>query len=143
MSASDSEPKIVVDDDWKTRVEREKQQAEAGEQGANEGQQPYPEASFELLVTTFSMQAMAAMGLLGGPGGAAQPPDLGMARHLIDLLGVIDEKTRGNLNAEEAAMLEQMLHQLRMLYLDPEVRKQAAAAADVAAAPPGSRIELP
>jgi hypothetical protein len=61
------------------------------------------------------MQAMAAMGVLGGPGGAQQPPDLGMAKHLIDLLGVIEEKTRGNLSQDEAGMLEQMLHQLRVL----------------------------
>lgn len=140
MTASDSDPKIVVDDDWKSRVEREKRQAEAaGDGGADAAGETLPEASFELLVTTFSMQAMAAMGLLGGPGNAAQPPDFGMARHLIDLLGVIEAKTRGNLTAEEAAMIEQILHQLRVLYLDPEVRRRASQ-------PPGPsspKIELP
>jgi hypothetical protein len=141
MSASDSEPKIIVDDDWKSQVEREKQQQESAATGPA-GEQPYPEATFELLVTTVSMQAMSAMGLLGGPGGAAHPPDLGMARHLIDLLGVIDAKTKGNLTTEEAAMLEQMLHQLRMLYLDPQIRKQAGGAGDDPAST-GSRIELP
>jgi|LakMenEpi03Aug12_release.lakeMendotaPanAssembly.Ray.scaffolds.fasta_scaffold1693151_1 hypothetical protein len=139
MTHSDSEPKIIVDDDWKSRVEQERRQAEAA--AGNSEAESYPEASFELLVTTFSMQAMAAMGLMGGPGGAAQPPDLGMARHLIDLLGVIEAKTKGNLTADEAAMLEQMLHQLRMLYLDPEVRRQLSQPA------PGrksaSKIELP
>jgi hypothetical protein len=64
-----------------------------------------------------------------------------MARHLIDLLGVIEEKTRGNLTADEAAMLEQMLHQLRMLYLDPEIRRQIAQPA--AGRRSGSKIELP
>lgn len=139
MTDSDSEPKIIVDDDWKSRVEQERRQTEAASDNA--AADSYPEASFELLVTTFSMQAMAAMGLMGGPGGAAQPPDLGMARHLIDLLGVIEAKTKGNLTVDEAAMLEQMLHQLRMLYLDPEVRRQLSQ--------PGqgrrheSKIELP
>jgi len=141
MSASDSEPKIVVDDSWKSRVEREKQSASPSSNSPSDRGQDYPEASFELLVTTFSMQAMAAMGVLGGPGGAQQPPDLGMAKHLIDLLGVIEEKTRGNLSQDEAGMLEQMLHQLRVLFIDPEIRQ------NVAKANPGSKgksaIELP
>lgn len=140
MTHSDSEPKIIVDDDWKSRVERERRQAESA--GGNAPlEASYPEPSFELLITTFSMQAMAAMGLMGGPGGSAEPPDLGMARHLIDLLGVIEEKTKGNLTTEEAAMLEQMLHQLRMLYLDPEVRRQLGQPAQGRRGE--SKIELP
>jgi uncharacterized membrane protein YgcG len=103
--------------------------------------QEYPEASFELLITTFSMQAMSAMGMLSGPAGAQHPPDLAMAKHLIDLLGVIEEKTRGNLSKDEAGMLEQMLHQLRVLFIDPEIRKSAASAN---AAPRGKpAIQLP
>jgi len=136
MSTPDSESKIAVDDDWKSRVEREKQAESASEQIPG-----YPEASFELLVRTFSMQAMAAMGVLGGPGGEQQPPDLAMAKHLIDLLGVIEEKTRGNLSADEAGMLEQMLHQLRILFINPEVRRSIAKAAP--AAKGKSAIELP
>lgn len=141
MSASDSEKKIVVDDDWKSRVDREKKSSSHPGESPTENGQGYPEASFELLVTTFSMQAMAAMGLLGGPGGAQQPPDLGMAKHLIDLLGVIEEKTRGNLSQDEAGMLEQMLHQLRVLFIDPEIRQNVVKANTV---PKGkSAIELP
>ena len=138
MSSSDSEPKIVVDDDWKSRVQREKQ----AESRSRSGQaQEYPEASFELLVTTFSMQAMAAMGVVGGRGGSPTQPDLGMAKHLIDLLGVIEEKTRGNLSSDESETLEQMLHQLRVLYINPEIRRSANQAA--AAPKQGSQIELP
>jgi hypothetical protein len=140
MSASDSEKKIVVDDDWKSRVDRERQSSSTSDQTSSDQSQDYPEASFELLVTTFSMQAMAAMGVLGGPGGAQQPPDLGMAKHLIDLLGVIEEKTRGNLSQDEASMLEQMLHQLRVLFIDPEIRKNVAKAG--AAQKGKSSIEL-
>ncbi|MFM7739659.1 MAG: DUF1844 domain-containing protein, partial [Planctomycetota bacterium] len=59
---------------------------------------------------------------------------LAMAKHLIDLLGVIEEKTRGNLSKDEAGMLEQMLHQLRVLFIDPEIRKNVA---NAGAAPQG------
>lgn len=103
--------------------------------------QEYPQASFELLVTTFSMQAMSAMGMLGGPAGEQQAPDLAMAKHLIDLLGVIEEKTRGNLSKDEAGMLEQMLHQLRVLFIDPEIRKNVANAG--VSSKGKSAIELP
>jgi uncharacterized membrane protein YgcG len=105
--------------------------------------QEYPKASFELLVTTFSMQAMSAMGMLSGPPGAQQAPDLAMAKHLIDLLGVIEEKTRGNLSKDEAGMLEQMLHQLRVLFIDREIRRNVAGANADAAAKGKSSIELP
>jgi hypothetical protein len=54
---------------------------------------------------------------------------------------VIEEKTRGNLSKDEAGMLEQMLHQLRVLYIDPEIRKNIANAG--AAAKGKSAIELP
>lgn len=122
------EPEIVVDDDWKSRVEREKQaqSSSSSGKGSPNMDQEYPEASFELLVTTFSMQAMSAMGMLSGPAGAQQPPDLAMAKHLIDLLAVIEEKTRGNLSKDESGMLEQILHQLRVLFIDPEIRKNVA-----------------
>ena len=134
---SDADPKIVVDDDWKSRVEREKQKH--GDEKDADAQSKFPEASFELLITTFSMQAMSAMGLLGGPGGNRQPVDFGLAKHLIDLLWVIEEKTRGNLSHEEAGSLEQMLHQLRMLFIDPEIRKNAGTAGK----PAKPVIELP
>lgn len=134
---SDADPKIVVDDDWKNRVEREKKKM--GGDVENDHEHKFPEASFELLITTFSMQAMSAMGLVGGPAGTRQPIDFGLAKHLIDLLGVIEEKTRGNLSGEEAGTLEQMLHQLRMLFIDPEVRKNAGAAGK----PAKPVIELP
>ena len=40
-----------------------------------------------------------------------------MAKHLIDTLAIIEEKTKGNLSTDESAMLTNVLHQLRMLYV--------------------------
>lgn len=55
-----------------------------------------------------------------GPG--APPPDLRVARVYIDLLAVLQEKTRGNLTQEEAAVLEELIYRFRMLYVESQRR---------------------
>jgi hypothetical protein len=55
-----------------------------------------------------------------GPG--APPPDLRVARVYIDLLAVLQEKTRGNLSHEEAAVLEELIYRFRMMYVEKQRR---------------------
>lgn len=74
-----------------------------------------PPASFPALVQMLAMSALDALGAIPGPDGQARPPDLGLARHGIDLLTVLEAKTKGNLSADEARLLEQTLFDLRML----------------------------
>jgi hypothetical protein len=61
---------------------------------------------------------------LGDPrlGADAPPPDPRVARIYIDLLGVLQEKTRGNLSEEEAAVLEELVYRFRMLYVEQQRR---------------------
>jgi hypothetical protein len=138
------EPKIVVDEDWKGKVEREKEAAEVARQATQqeatgdtgEAQQQsagqIPPASFGVLISSFAAQAMTAMGQIPDPveGHAVVRPDL--AKHCIDMLGMLEEKTKGNLTPEETRMLSDVLHQLRMLFVAtrkapvPEDRKQEA-----------------
>ncbi len=59
---------------------------------------PLPPATFEFLVFSLKMQAEMRMGLLGFGEAEGEEPDLGAARHAIDLLAMITEKTRGNLS---------------------------------------------
>lgn len=133
MSAGDEEKKIIIDEDWKERVRREKEQvgpeptepepaasaAAAAPQGsAPEGSDagPLPPASFTSLVSMIATQALMCLGQMPGPTGEPLV-DLEQAKHLIDLLAVLEEKTQGNLSAEEAELLNGMLHQLRMGYI--------------------------
>lgn len=80
---------------------------------------------FETLVSYLSTTAMFQLGLLPGPGGERIPPDLPNAHRTIDLLDVLREKTRGNLNENEAKLLDDVLYELRMSYVEIEKRMPA------------------
>ncbi len=145
-----SEPKIFVDEDWKSRVEAEKQAAagksapapEAGKPTAaaatelpaateppaakrpaeqrQSGDRPLqlPPATFSFLVTTLATQAMVSLGQAPNPFTGKAEVHLPEAKHFIDTLGMLSEKTRGNLAPEEAALLDGFLHQLRLAYIE-------------------------
>ena len=78
-----------------------------------------PQASFEFLIASFIMQAQMQMGMFAVPNedGEESKPNLAWAKHAIDLLGVMEEKTRGNLTLEEKRMLENSLTELRFRYV--------------------------
>jgi hypothetical protein len=75
------------------------------------------EADFETLVLSLSTSAMYQLGLVQDPTGAQIPTDIEAARHTIDILGVLQEKTRGNLTAQEEQLLDQVLYELRLAFV--------------------------
>lgn len=118
--SDNEEPKIIVDEDWKSQVEKEREQLKQAEQAPPEREEyPVPPATFPVLLATLGSQAMSLMGLMPGPDGKIDPSqvNLPIAKHMIDLIGMLDEKTKGNLDEEEAAMMAENLHQLRMAYV--------------------------
>ncbi|MGH6741931.1 MAG: DUF1844 domain-containing protein, partial [Bradyrhizobium sp.] len=76
----------------------------------------------DLTFTTFTMslitQALALLGEIPDPVERAVRVDLDAARQLIDIVGILQEKTRGNLDAGEAALLDGALYDLRMKYVE-------------------------
>lgn len=80
-------------------------------------------SGFGMLVSYLSTTAMFQLGMLPGPSGEPIPMDLVNAHLTIDLLEVLQEKTQGNLTPEEAKMLEDVLYELRMTFV--EVQKRA------------------
>lgn len=121
---SDENSRIIVDESWKEQVEKEKEQLRAEQEKSGSGadsqtsaELPIPEASFSVLVSALGSQAMAALGLLVDPQTGQPAADRLMAKHFIDLLGTLEEKTRGNLDSDENQLLQESLHQLRMLYV--------------------------
>jgi hypothetical protein len=124
MAENDKEEKkIIVDEDWKAEAQKEKEilkKEEELEHKAEEKEQEHPtmpEADFSGLISMITTQAYYAMGLVGTEQDKERPPDLTVAKYNIDMLGIIEEKTKGNLTEDEAKLMESTLHQLRMIFV--------------------------
>lgn len=79
---------------------------------------PLPPATFEFLILSLRTQAEIHLGLLHFGEEKDQPaPDLQHARHSIDLLAMLQEKTRGNLSMEEQRLIENSLTELRFRFV--------------------------
>ncbi len=121
---TDSDKKIIIDEDWKSQVEREREEFEkqaepkAATQGAGSGMpDDFPPASISLLVTSLATQAITSLGQLPDPMTGQTEANPALAKFNIDLLAVLREKTIGNLSEEETEMLDTTLHQLRMIFV--------------------------
>lgn len=77
-----------------------------------------PKADFGFFVTTMAIQAAIALGALVNPQTNKKEEDLSQAKFLIDTLGMIQDKTKGNLTDEESHIIENVLYELRMQYLE-------------------------
>jgi hypothetical protein len=99
---------------------------------------PLPPPTFEFLVFSLKMQAEMRLGLMGMglTEGGDGTPDLPAARHAIDMLAMLAEKTRGNLSLEEQRLIENSLTELRFRFVQAiESPKAAPANAEPASEP--------
>jgi hypothetical protein len=94
---------------------------------------PIPPASFEFLVLSLRAQVEVQLGLVHfGPEDQRPEPKLPLARHAIDMLALLVDKTKGNLTMEEQRLLENNLTELRFMFVQASSRiaaKPAEAAA--------------
>jgi len=74
-------------------------------------------ASFLSLIMSLASNAAASLGMMPHPATGETGVDLQTAKHWVDVLGMLDEKTQGNLDEQEAQMLENLLADLRMQYV--------------------------
>ena len=135
MSNPEEKSKIIIDEDWKTQVQAEKEALEQEEPAVTRNESaddehpgvvsadspgeipPPPPASFAQLVTIFATQASVSLQQSANPEDKQRTSHRDYAKHFIDLLGVLDEKTKGNLSEDDAKMLETVLHELRMAFV--------------------------
>ena len=82
---------------------------------------------FAHLIAMFETLALQQLGKLVNPISGESTPDLRQARITIDMLAMIREKTSGNLSAEERSLLDAVLIELQMNYVDESKRAEAAA----------------
>jgi hypothetical protein len=88
--------------------------------------QPLPPATFDFLVLSVKMQAEMQLGLFHFGEEKDRPkPDLHLARHSIDRLAMLQDKTKGNLSIDEQRLIENSLTELRFRYVQAiESQKQ-------------------
>lgn len=130
-------PKLQIDSDWKAEAQKEKERlaqkeaakapvskpsmtgagagGEAGEGG--EEREALPPADFHTLVGMLAQQAIMGLGVMADKKTGGVIVDLEGSRFAIDLLDILEQKTKGNLNEEEAAELKQILGDLRTRFV--------------------------
>jgi len=126
QQAGEEKPRIIIDEDWKEQVRREKELAKRmreQERRQEQAERQPPPASFALLVNTFATQAAVSLGAVPNPVTGKRETNLAEAKHFIDMLSVLEEKTRGNLSPDEDQLLKQVLFELRMSYVEAKGRQ--------------------
>lgn len=135
---ADEKPTLHVDSDWKRQAQEEKQRLieeerkrqaaqapqpqasaagpQAPEIGGEPGRRQLPPASFGALVQTLLTQTLYYLGDLATRTGGSSV-NLDMAKHQIDTMAVLEEKTRGNLSDDEKRLLDTALYEARMRYV--------------------------
>jgi hypothetical protein len=90
---------------------------------AEEEQTALPEINFSTFVISFSTQALMHLGEIANPLTGKVEPDRPVAKQMIDIIGMLREKTRGNLNSGEDRLIEDILFDLRMKYVEAVKKK--------------------
>jgi hypothetical protein len=83
-----------------------------------------PSIDFSTLVLSLATSAMVHMGLVPEAEGSPVEKNLALAHQSIDTLAMLQDKTRGNLSAEETKLLQSVLYELRMSYVKARDAKQ-------------------
>ena len=78
------------------------------------------EDAFVQFLMSLATSAMMHLGLLPGPDGKVMEQNLPLARQTIDILGLLEAKTKGNLSPQEAQLLSNILSELRMHYVEEQ-----------------------
>lgn len=120
MADEPKEKKLIIDEDWKTQAQKEKEKLqEEVAKDAKKERPELPKADFTGLVSLLATQAFYALGLIRTEETKDKEiePDWEMAKYNIDMLAMLETKCKGNLEKEEAAMLKATLDQLRMAFV--------------------------
>ncbi len=121
--------KKKVDDTYKESVAREKSQdkpkeesqetfKEESKQQEKQDEQVLPEVNFPIFVSSLGMQAMMNLGEIENPITKKKEVNLEQSKYFIDILEMLKEKTKGNLNPNEEKMIEELEYQLKIKYVE-------------------------
>jgi hypothetical protein len=91
--------------------------ASAPEHGGDGGEPRMPAPTFTTFVLSLASSGLVQLGEVPDPDSGKTELNLGLAKHTIDLLSMLQEKTRTGLDAEESRLLEGLLYELRMKFV--------------------------
>jgi len=100
-----------IDETWKDTIAKEKESLK------QDGKFVPPEPDFNFFITTLALQASIALGYVDNPVTNQKQEDISQAKFLIDTIGMLKEKTKGNLSKEETDLIENVLYELRVQYI--------------------------
>jgi len=118
ISLEDTEPESKPEEGREEAGRREAQEKpQAAAQERQEDRGPLPEVTFSALIFSFSSSALVHLGEIPEPATQTTRVDLPMAKQVIDTLGLLQQKTKGNLDSDEDQFLQSVLYDLRLRYL--------------------------
>lgn len=125
FAADDSEREEAAQGGEEKREEKEHAQEErvkekfeeASEKCEQKSSAPLPEVTFSTFVLSLSSSALYNLGEIPDPVSQKTETDLPMAKQIIDTIGMLQEKTRGNLESEEERLVKTLLYDLRLRYV--------------------------
>lgn len=103
-----------------TKEEKQPGKAKEAEPGARtqDKKPPLPEIDFNFFILSLSSSAMMQMGIIPNPVTKTRERNLDLAKQTIDIIAMLEKKTKGNLTPEEAQFMESILYDLRMQYVE-------------------------
>lgn len=150
---SDDPPKLHVDSDWKAEAQAEKERLAADTPKAKPGEPgaagELPPAEFKSLMGLLASQAIMGLGAYSDPQSGGVVVDLPGAKFAIDLLAVLEEKTKGNITEEESTEIGTVLNELRSRFVQiaqlvaEQGSQPGAEGGSPASPPPDLRIQEP
>ncbi len=100
-----------------SQIKEEAKREEGSEETVSEEDAPLAEITFTNFILSVSTSALIQLGVIQDPATKQLAKYLPLAKQTIDLIGMLKEKTKGNLNPEEENLIENILYDLRIRYV--------------------------
>lgn len=102
---------------------RDTTESDAPGKGHDHDTVPLPGINFSTFVFSLNSSALVHLGMITAPGAAGKEINLPLAKQTIDILGMLEVKTAGNLTDNEKNLLSNMLHDLRLMYVKAKEKR--------------------
>jgi hypothetical protein len=113
----ETEKKDNVLNEDKSEKPEEKEQIKEKSKDDKEAETCLPEINFPTFIMSLNASALFNLGVLENPATGKKEKNLALAKQTIDILCMLEEKTRGNLSKDEDLMLKNILYDLRIIYV--------------------------